>query len=124
VDEFPPGTVSTSQVTEVLELPLTEAAKVCRWPVVRPARLGLMLTVTLPGGGGAVMVKVADAVLLVSATDLADTVTVAGLGTEPGAVKVMEAPDALEEEESEPQEPPEQPEPVSVQVTPLLPESF
>ena len=68
-----------------MELPLTEAVKVCCWPVVRPARLGLMLTVTFPEDA-AVMVKVADADLDESVTDLAESVTVAGLGTDPGAV--------------------------------------
>ena len=93
-------------------------------PVCTLAEVGLTLTEMAGGGAAAVTVKIAAAVLLVSVTDLAVSVTVAGDGTFAGAVYVIEAPEALDVEESEPQEDPEQPKPVSVQVTPLLPESF
>ena len=85
VEELPPGTVSTSHVTVVVAAPATVAVKVCDWLMVRPARLGLMLTDT-GTGGATVMVIVEVAVLVVSVTDLAVTATVAGLGTVPGAV--------------------------------------
>jgi hypothetical protein len=55
-----------------------------------------------------------------SATEVAVSVTVAGLGTFAGAVYVIGAPDALEVFESVPQATPAQPAPVSVQVTPLF----
>jgi hypothetical protein len=93
-------------------------------PVCTLADVGLTLTETAGGGGAAVTVKIAAAVLLVSVTDLAVRVIVAGDGIFAGAVYVTELPDALDVEESEPQEDPEQPEPLSVQVTPLLPLSF
>jgi hypothetical protein len=88
------------------------------------AEVGLTLTAMAGGGAVAVTIKVAAAVLLVSVTDLAVRVTVAGDGTLAGAVYVIEAPDALELAERVPQVEPEQPEPDKVHVTPLLPESF
>jgi hypothetical protein len=81
-------------------------------------------TATLIGGGGAVTVTVALAVFVLSVTDVAVKVTVAGLGTVAGAVYVMGAADALELAESAPQAVPVQPEPESAQVTPLFCESF
>jgi hypothetical protein len=62
--------------------------------------------------------------LLLSAAEVAVKVTVAGLGTLPGAVYVIAVPDALEVEESVPQAAPLQPAPESVQVTPLFCASF
>jgi hypothetical protein len=82
MDALPPAIVSTSHVTAVFALPPTVAAKVCVWPVVSPARLGLTLTVT----GTDVMVMVTAVVLAVSATDCAVSVTVGGAGGVPGAV--------------------------------------
>ena len=63
---------------------------------------------------------VAAAVLLVSVTDLAVSVTTAGAGTLAGAVYVIAAPEALDVADSVPQVAPEQPAPVSVHVTPLF----
>jgi len=82
--EFPPGTVSISQVTLVLAEPFTEAANVCVCPVVIAARSGLIVTVT---GPGAVIVTVVLPDFVPSATETAVTVTVAGEGTAEGAVK-------------------------------------
>jgi hypothetical protein len=74
------------------------------------------------GGGGAVMVIVADADLVPSLTDVANTVTFEVLGTEAGAVNVTAAPDAPVVADSEPQ-------PFGVahetaQLTPFARESF
>ena len=62
----------------------TVALKVCVCPTVTDAPVGATLTVT--GGGGAVMVIVALALFVGSVTDVANSVTVAGLGTVVGAV--------------------------------------
>lgn len=67
---------------------------------------------------------VAAALFIVSVTDVAVNVTMAGLGTVGGAVYVIGAPDALELLETEPQAAPLQPAPESVQVTPLFCASF
>ena len=64
---------------------MTVAVNVWVWPVVRPARTGLTLTETKPVGG-AVMLMVAAAVFVESATDVAITVTAAGEGKPAGAV--------------------------------------
>src|SRR5476651_907788 len=50
-------------------------------PVCTLAEVGFTLTVMAGGGGVAVTVKVAEAALVVSVTDLALSVTVAGDGT-------------------------------------------
>jgi hypothetical protein len=68
--------------------------------------------------GAAVTVMVAEAVFVPSATEVAVTVTVAGLGTVAGAVYVTAAPDALLVGATEP--PPEE----TVQFTPLAAVSF
>ena len=78
------------------------------WP---PARV-VVLTV-----GAATTVTVAVADFVVSPTDVAVTVTVAGLGTAGGAVYLPVA-------STEPQAAPVQPAPDTLQVTPLLPVSF
>lgn len=62
----------------------TVAVKACDCPVCTDALVGETLTPT--GSGGAVTVMVAVAVLVESATDVAVSVTVAGLGTPVGAV--------------------------------------
>jgi len=67
---------------------------------------------------------VAVARLVVSATELAVIVTVAGVGTPAGAIKVIGAPEALAVAESVPHVAPLQPAPESVQTTPLSCESF
>jgi hypothetical protein len=69
------------------------------------------------------MVIVALADFVVSVTDVAVSVTVAGLGTVPGAVKTIGVPEALVAEDKAPHVAPVHPEPESVQVTPLFAES-
>jgi len=61
--------------------------------------------------------------LLVSATDVAFRVTIAGLGTAVGAVYVTATPEALDAGATTPHATPVQPIPVTAQVTPLLAES-
>ena len=67
---------------------------------------------------------VTAALLVPSATEVAVSVTLAGLGRAVGAVYVIAAPDALAEAEIMPQVAPVQPAPDSVQFTPLFVESF
>jgi hypothetical protein len=74
--------------------------------------------------GGAVIVIVAPADLLASATAVAVTITVAGEGTLPGAVYVIIAPEALAVLESAPHAVPEHPAPATAQVTPRFSGSF
>jgi hypothetical protein len=74
--------------------------------------------------GDVVTVIVAEADFVPSATEVAVTVTVAGVGTAAGAVYVTPTPDALEVVESVPHVAPLQPVPETFQVTPLLCESF
>ena len=66
------------------------------------------------------IVITAAAVFVPSATDVAVSVTLAGLGTDAGAVYVIATPDALLVAESVPQVAPLQPAPESAQVTPLF----
>ena len=97
-----------------------ENFRVCE--VVMPPRLGERATPRLAG--------IANTVILVlpddwrSVTEVAVSVTLAGLGAFAGAVYAIDAPDALAELESVPQRAPAQPEPTSVHVTPLLWGSF
>jgi len=79
------------------------------------------LTETEIGAGAAVTVMVADADFVPSATDVAFSVTVAGVGTAEGAVYVTEV---LVTFVSVPHVAPEQPLPESDHVTPLFCESF
>jgi hypothetical protein len=89
----------------------------CEAPLCTLALVGV--TVTTISAGAAVTVIVAVADFVVSATDVAVKVTVAGEGTLDGAVYVMAVPDALEEADSAPHDEPLQPAPESDQVTPL-----
>jgi hypothetical protein len=75
---------------------------------------------------GAVLVIVifVDADLVVSATDVAVNVRIAGEGLALGAVYVIAVPEALDVADNVPHAVPVQPEPVSFQVTPLFCESF
>jgi hypothetical protein len=70
------------------------------------------------------MVTDAEATFVESATDVARSVMPAGLGTALGAVKVTEAPEALEAGAIVPQAPSLQLAPIRVHVTPLLRVSF
>ena len=96
---------------------VTVAVTLCVFPLCTDALIGFTDT---PTAGGAVTVIVAAAVLLVSATDFAVSVTIAGAGTLAGAVYVIAAPDALDAADNVPQAAPVQPAPVNVQVTPLF----
>jgi hypothetical protein len=78
---FPPATLLTLQVTVVLEDPLTVAMNVWVMPVCTLAVIGVIDTMT-----GVVMVTCAEADFVGSAADVADTVTVAGVGADTGAV--------------------------------------
>src|SRR5262249_36171763 len=98
------------------------AEYVCVWLVVMAARFGDTATVTLVGCCETVMV--AELEREASRTDVAVSVTVAGVGTAAGAVYVVGGPEALEEVESDPQVAPLQPVPARVQVTPLFCESL
>jgi hypothetical protein len=85
--------------------------------------LGVSVTATAPPLA-VVTVIVAEAVFVPSATEVAFNVTVAGVGTLPGAVYVTAEPEALVVGETVPQAAPLQPVPVTVHVTPLLAESL
>ena len=74
--------------------------------------------------GAAVMVMVTVADFVPSATEVALSVTFAGLGTAAGAVYVSTAPEALEFAERVPHVALLHPEPASIQLTPLAPLSF
>ena len=80
---FPPVTLFTCQVTAVLEDPVTVAVNCCVAVVCTEADVGDTETLTATA---AVTVTVAEADLVVSACEIAFTVTVAGLGTVAGAV--------------------------------------
>jgi len=105
----------------VLALPFTVAENAKVWPVVSPPRLGEIATVVEPA---VAIVIVADALLVVSATDVAFSVTVAGDGTDAGAVYVIAALEALLDVDNVPQAVPLQPAPFSAHITPLFCESF
>ena len=68
-------------VTAVFEVPVTVEVNCCVFPAIICAVVGEIFTTT-----GGRMVTVADAALEESATDVAVTVTCAGVGTVPGAV--------------------------------------
>ena len=87
-----------------------------------PPRFGVRLKLTLPDTT-AVMVIVAAADFETSATEVAVSVTVAGVGTLAGAVYVTATPDKLEVGITVPHVAP-QPAPDTAQVTPLFPVSF
>src|SRR5580704_5862478 len=112
---------STSHVTLATAFPVTVAVNVCDCPVVRATRTGLIATDAEPPPPAAVMVIVAEAVFVPSATDIAVTATAAGVGRFAGAVYVTVAPAAADRV---PQAAPLQPAPVRVQCTPLFCESF
>jgi hypothetical protein len=80
--------------------------------------------VTAIAVGAAATVIVADADFVPSATEVAVSVTVAGLGTFAGAVYVIGVPEALAAADSVPQVAPVHPAAESDQLTPLLAESF
>lgn len=83
VVEAPPVTPFTCQITAVLLVLLTVAAKAWACPTVTETLTGVMTTLT---GLAKTMVTVAEAEILESALETAVTVTVAGDGTVFGAV--------------------------------------
>jgi hypothetical protein len=112
------------QVTPALPTSLvTDAVNGSDCPRVSPPRFGVRLTLTVPPLA-AVTVIVAEAFFVVSRTEVAVSVTVAGVGTAAGAVYVMPTPDALDAFERVPQVGPLHPVPLRVQFTPLFCESF
>jgi hypothetical protein len=100
----------------------TVAVIVATCPMTNPPALGVIVTVTPPAVEAAI-VMVALAVFVLSATDVAVSVTVAGFGIAPGAVNVIAVPDALVAADKLPQLAPLHPEPESAQLTPLFEES-
>jgi len=101
--------------------PVTVAVRACVPFTTTLAVANDSVTATL---GVAVNVIVVLADFVASATEVAVSATVAGLGTAAGAVYVTGAPDALDAGVTVPHVAPLQPAPDNVQVTPLLPESF
>lgn len=95
-------------VTAVFVVLTTVAVNCCVFPATTFAVVGEILTIT-----GRRIVTVADADLVLSAIEVATTVTCAGLGTAPGAVYKPLA-------EIVPQLAPEQPLPLTLQVTLVL----
>jgi hypothetical protein len=92
-------------------------------PSVNPPRFGEIVTLIFPSGVfDSVIVAAAD--FVPSLTDVAVSVTTAGVGTLAGAVYVIPTPDALAFAESVPHAAPVQPTPLSVQPTPLSCASF
>src|SRR5438034_1297839 len=81
---LPPATPSTSHVTLVLLLPVTVGVNVIVWPGVNPPRFGAIVTETF---GAGVMVTLAVSDFVLSATEIAFTVTGFDAGTVVGAVK-------------------------------------
>ena len=101
---------------------VTVAANSIDCPSVNPPRFGV--SVTLIGAPAGVTVIVAVPAFVVSATEVAVSVTVAGDGTLTGAVYVTAAPDALVVGATVPHIAPLQPVPDTVQLTPLFSGSF
>jgi hypothetical protein len=83
---------------------------------------GAGVNVTVIGALAAVIVMLAEADFVASATDVAVTVTLAGLGTAEGAVYTVAVPLGVDVGAKDPQAPAEPQ--VTVQVTPLLAESL
>jgi hypothetical protein len=100
---------------------VTKAVKFKACPSTNPLRFGVIVTLT---GPATPTVMVAVAVFVVSVTEVAVNLTVAGFGTFTGAVYVTAAPDALDVGVTAPHVAPLQPVPDSVQLTPLFAESF
>jgi hypothetical protein len=101
---------------------VTVAANASDCPSVNPPRFGV--SVTLIGAPVGVTVIVAVPAFVLSATEVAVSVTVADDGTLTGAVYVTAAPDALVVGATVPHVAPLQPVPDTVQLTPLFCESF
>jgi hypothetical protein len=100
----------------------TVAVKACIPPSATLAVVGDSVTAIAAAFDVIVIVAAADLVL--SLTEVAVSVTVAGAGMLAGAVYVMAAPDALDIADTVPQALPLQPVLESAQLTPLFCESF
>ncbi len=105
----------TDQVTPALVLSLVTTAANAALVVAASEVGGAGLRATVMGAAGAVIVIEAVTDLVESDTEVAVTVTVAGLGTLAGAVNVVAVPLAVEVGVTLPQDEPPQ---VTVQVTP------
>jgi len=113
----------TVQVTPLPAVsPVTVAVKACV-PFTTTLAVGRD-SVTPTVGAAAVNVIVMLADFVASATAVAVSMTVAGLGTVPGAVYVTAVPEALDPGATVPHAVPLQPAPDTVHVTPLFPKSF
>ncbi|HEY1923672.1 MAG TPA: hypothetical protein VGG58_00385 [Candidatus Acidoferrum sp.] len=82
---------------------VTVAVNPADWFSTNPITLGEIVTLTRLAGALAVIVIIADADFVPSVTDVAVSVTVAGLGTVAGAVYVTAVPDAPVVADSKPQ---------------------
>src|ERR1700742_704824 len=65
---------------------VTVAVSVATWPTTNPPTFGEIVTLTAPAGALVVIVIAADADFVLSATDVAVIVAVAGFGAAAGAV--------------------------------------
>jgi hypothetical protein len=102
---------------------VTVAVKPSDCPSVNPPRFGVMLTLTGPDVPAEIVI-VAAALFVASRTEVAVTITVAGVGTLLGAIYVIAVPEALVVPDKVPHVAPLQPAPLSVHVTPLFCASF
>jgi len=119
-EDPPHSEPESAQLTPLLEgSPITVAVRVVVAFTGTVAVVGATDT-EIPAGVVAPIVIVAEAYFVPSLTDVAVIVTVGGLGTVAGAVKVTGVPDALDKLESAPQAAPVQPVPDNTHVTPLF----
>jgi hypothetical protein len=109
----------SAQLTPLFWLSFVTVALKVVVPLTRTVAVVWERVTAIGEAGAAVIVIVAVADFVPSATEVALSVTFAGLGTTAGAVYVTPAPEALEFAERVPHVPPLHPEPASVQFTPL-----
>ena len=114
----------SAQLTALFWLSFVTVALKVVVPLTRTVAVVWERVTAIGEAGAAVIVIVAVADFVPSATDVALSVIFAGLGTTAGAVYVTTAPEALEFAERVPHVPPLHPEPASVQLTPLAALSF
>ncbi len=103
---------------------VTVAVKFRFCDTVNPPRFGVTVTLTDPLLLPAVSVIMAETVFEVSVTDVAFRATIAGDGSDAGAVYVIAIPDELVDAESVPHAVPMHPAPDKAHVTPLFCVSF
>jgi len=114
----------SAQLTRLFWLSFVTVALKVVVPLTRTVAVVWERVTAIGEAGAAVIVIVAVADFVPSATEVALSVIFAGLGATAGAVYVTTAPEALEFAERIPHVPPLQPEPASVQLTPLAALSF